>query len=70
MNKKKEIEIIWLKYNNYKKTAEQHAFVQLLLFDRFLIPAYNDLQRNWNETHANVFIKSVKEKVFPKLGLK
>lgn len=43
MNKKEEVEALWKKYNDYKETAEQHMFVQLMMFDRVLISAHNDL---------------------------
>ena len=69
MNKKEEVEALWKKYNDYKETAEQHMFVQLMMFDRVLVPAYNDLVKNWNDEHADIFIRGIKNKVFPALGI-
>ena len=66
---KEKIKEIWKKYNDYKEVAEQHQFVQLLLYDRVLIPAYKDLQTNWNEDHAQKFISYMNNIVFKKLGI-
>lgn len=65
---KEKVEELWTKYNEYKETAEQHMFVQLLMFDRMLIPVYNDLQENWNDEHAKIFINGMGI-VFKKLGI-
>ena len=57
---RKQVEEVWKKYNDFKETAEQHDFVKLVMFDSKLIPAYNDLQKNWNEDHAQKFINGMK----------
>lgn len=56
-------------YNQYKETAEQHQFVQLLLYDTKLIPAHRDLNTNWNPEHGAVFVRAMKNIVFPRLGI-
>jgi len=66
---KEQIEEMWKKYNSFKETAEQHDFVKLIMFDAKLIPAYNDLKKNWNEDHAKKFINGMNI-VFNKLGIK
>ena len=66
---KEKVEEVWKKYNNYKEVAEQHQFVQLLFYDRILIPLYEDLQINWNEDHAKKFIDSINNIVFKNLGI-
>ena len=39
------------------------------MFDSKLIPAYNDLQKNWNEDHAQKFINGMKNVVFKQFGI-
>ena len=69
-NMKEKVEEIWKKYNDFKENAEQHMFVQLVMYDRMLIPAYNDLQKNWSDDHAEKFINGMTKVVFKKLGIK
>lgn len=66
---KEEVESLWKKFNDYKETAEQHMFPLIASFDIFLTPAYKDLQKNWSDKHAEIFIRSMKAVVFPKLGI-
>lgn len=66
---RKQVEEVWKKYNDFKETAEQHDFVKLVMFDSKLIPAYNDLQKNWNEDHAQKFINGMKNAVFKQFGI-
>ena len=66
---RKQVEEVWKKYNDFKETAEQHDFVKLIMFDSKLIPAYNDLQKNWNEDHAQKFINGMKNVVFKQCGI-
>ena len=68
--KKKRIEYLWDLYEEYKKTAEQHEFVKLLHFDLLLVPAHNDLEKNWDESHADTFIHGMEHTVLPQLGIK
>lgn len=58
------------KYEEYKKTAEQHMFPLLFILDSKLIPAHRDLNRNWSQEHGEVFVRNMKNTVFPKLGIK
>ena len=66
---RKQVEEVWKKYNDFKETAEQHDFVKLIMFDSKLIPAYNDLQKNWNDAHAQKFINGMKNVVFKQFGI-
>lgn len=50
-----EIEMLWRKYNEYKKTAEQYMFPTLLFFDKNLIPCYEDLKKKYTDEHAKTF---------------
>lgn len=67
---REQVNEIWEKYNSFKETAEQHDFVKLLMFDSKLIPAYNDLQNNWDDDHAKKFINGMKNVVFKQFGIK
>ena len=69
-NMREKVEEVWKKYNDFKENAEQHMFVQLVMCDRMLIPAYNDLQKNWSDEHAEKFINGMTKVVFKKLGIK
>lgn len=64
-----EIKRMWDAYEKYKETAEQHEFVRLFMMDARLVPAYNDLQKNYTEEHAEIF-KRVMKKVLGSLGIK
>jgi hypothetical protein len=66
---KEEVDKLWKQYNDYKEIAEQYQFVQIFIFDKTLIPAYKDLKDNWSVEHAKIFIKSLKNIIFPKLGI-
>ena len=65
---KEEINRMWEAYKRYKETAEQHEFVRLFMLDSRLVPAYNDLQNNYTEEHAEIF-KKVMERVLSSLGV-
>lgn len=64
-----EIKRMWDAYEKYKETAEQHEFIRLFMMDARLVPAYNDLQKNYTEEHAEIF-KRVMQKVLDSLGIK
>lgn len=65
---KEKIEELWNKYNEFKITAEQHLFPIILSYDMLLEPKYKDLQENWTDEHAEIFIKGL-DIVFNKLGI-
>ena len=69
MDDMKMAEYLWEKFNEYKETAEQHEFVRLIMLDMKLVPAYNDLKNNYDETHAKIFI-NVMKKVLDSFGIK
>ena len=64
------IESLWKKYQEYKETAEQSVFSQLVLYDAILEPSYKDLQEHWDDGHAKTFIKGMEDIIFNKLGIK
>lgn len=68
-NKREKVDKLWEKYESYKDTAEQHEFPLLVMFDSLLVPAYKDLNENWNEQHADSFIRGMLTHVFPTLGI-
>lgn len=66
---REQVEEVWRKYNDFKESAEQHTFPVLLMYDSLLIPAYNDLQKNWDEDHARKFVNGMRNTVFKRLGI-
>jgi hypothetical protein len=68
-NMREKVEEVWKKYNDFEENAEQHMFVQILMYDKMLIPAYNHLQKNWSDAHAEKFINGMTKVVFKKLGI-
>ena len=65
---REQIAIMWEKYNNFKQTAEQHLFPTIFMCDMILEPRYKDLQENWSDEHAEIFIKGLNI-AFNKLGI-
>lgn len=57
------------KYEKFKETAEPHMFPLLLLYDTKLKPAHKDLNAHWDKEHGAIFIRSMENIVFPKLGV-
>lgn len=68
-NLKQEVEKVWSAFNGFKENAEQHMFPKIFLFDLKMQSAYKDLQKNFDEKHASLFIRYMKEIVFKKLGI-
>ena len=63
------VEDLWKKYSDYKDIAEQHEFFKLFILDNKLIPFYNDLHENYDDNHADMFIRGL-TKVLVSLGIK
>ena len=63
-----EVNRLWAAFERYKETAQQHEFVRLLILDRQLIPRYEDLKAHYNEEHAQIF-KRVMRNVLKSLGV-
>lgn len=63
-----EVEKYWDAFSKYKETAEQHEFAELLFWDFKLVPLYNDLKKNWDEKHADVFLTTL-DVVFDHFGI-
>ena len=68
MNKKEQVEALYSKFRQYTETAEQHEFPYLLQYDMIISMGYRDLQENWNEEHADSFIRRV-TKSLKQLGI-
>lgn len=66
--KMQAVEKLWKAFENYKEHAEQHEFIRLAMYDSKLIPAYNDLHENYNDEHADIFIRGMK-KVLVSFGI-
>lgn len=56
----KEVEKLYIEYEQAKERAEQCMFVLIALFDKTIQDQYNDLIRNFNEEHKKLFVKNVK----------
>ena len=56
-----EVNRYWYAFEEYKEIAQQHEFMQLFIWDTKLIPMYNDLQQNYTEEHAAIFIRVMKK---------
>jgi hypothetical protein len=65
---KEYIEELWSKYQDFKSTAEQYMFPFIFKYDMLLEPKYNDLQENWSDEHAEIFVKALYI-VFNNLGI-
>ena len=54
-----DVKNAWAKFINYTMTAEQHEFITLAMYQYKLGPLYEDLLVNWDEQHAELFMKGV-----------
>lgn len=52
-----KIKALYDRWQDYKSTAEQHEFVNILMKDSLIERAYRDLQSNWSDEHAEIFIR-------------
>lgn len=68
MENKEKVEFLWHKFEAYTRIAEQHEFVRLFMCDSKLSPLYHDLQVNYTEEHAEIFIR-VMNKVLTGFGV-
>ena len=71
--RKEAVETLWKKYEKYKETAiETHPTLKLEInqCDQLMVPAYIDLQENWTDDHADLFIDAMEKIVFPRVGVK
>ena len=59
MDKKEQVKNLYNRFINYTKTAEQHEFTTLILMEARISAGYKDLMKNWNENHADIYIRSV-----------
>lgn len=65
---KADVENAWKKFKNYTTTAEQHEFVLLAAFQFKMEPLYEDLLENWDDHHAEIFMKGM-SLMFKRLGI-
>ena len=68
MSKKEKVEELYNKFRKYTETAEQHEFPYLIQYDMLISRGYKDLQENWDEEHADIFIMGV-SKSLKQLGI-
>ena len=50
----------WQAFDKYKETAEQHEFVTIMLWDAKIVPLYEDLKKNWDSKHGQIFMKGMR----------
>ena len=61
----KDVEQAWARFQEIGERAEQHHFIHLLLIQSKFEPLYNDLHENWDEHHAEIFIKGLNKVLEP-----
>lgn len=64
-----DVDGAWQKFMRYTETAEQHEFPLLAIIQLKIEPLYKDLLENWDDHHAEVFMKGMKLMVFDRLGI-
>lgn len=52
-----KIEQLWADFKRNADLAEQYQFPKIMYWQLNLEPLYKDLQINWNEDHANIFVR-------------
>lgn len=52
-----DVEKIWKKLDKIALLAEQHDFAELAWIDAKFKPMYKDLHENWDDHHAEVFMR-------------
>ena len=55
-----KIDEIWNGFKQRADRAEQYQFPQILMWQLKLEPLYDDLHKNWDSNHAEIFVKMVK----------
>lgn len=63
-----QIQEAWKRFDDLKNTAEQYMFAKLAFWDFKLTPLYKDLCENWDDHHAEVFLKGM-DVMFQSFGL-
>ena len=63
MTKKEKVDKLYNKFKTYKNTAEQNELPIIYQLDIFITKAYNNLQKNWNDKHADIFIKGIEKQL-------
>ena len=49
----------WKRFDQLKEEAENHMFPSIMVWDLRLTPLYEDLNKNWNEHHGEIFLKGM-----------
>lgn len=58
---KERVEELYKKWQDYKETAEQHEFPVIFMQDIIIKRGYMDLQKNWDDEHAKIFIRAMEK---------
>lgn len=61
-----DVEKVWNRLKKCEDEAEQPIFASLAFIHLKMDPLYNDLHKNWDESHAEIFIRAMENlcKVF------
>ena len=54
-----DIDKAWTEFHERADRAEQYQFVHIALLHAKLKPFFDDLHENWNNHHANVFMRGI-----------
>ena len=54
-----DIDKAWTRFLTRADRAEQYQFVQIAWCHTKLKPFFDDLHRNWDNHHANVFLRGI-----------
>lgn len=65
---KEKCDKAWKRFDQLKNEAEQYLFPAIAAWDLQLTPFYNDLQKNWDEHHAEIFLRGM-NKMFAFFGI-
>lgn len=63
-----DIDKVWAWYTKLRDNCEQHDIPVFMMWDARLSWGYNDLHREWNDHHAEIFMNGMRM-VFRMLGL-
>lgn len=58
---KQQVEEVYKEWQEYKDSAEQHEFCTIFMRDAIIESGYKDLQENWDDEHARIFIRGIEK---------
>ena len=64
-NRRVRVEKLWNEFKSCAESLEQHQFTFYMLVELKMKRLYKDLQENWDDHHADLFIKALEVKFIP-----